>query len=229
MSSLPRVVLALGVPLQLGAIEVHVAQIARRVALRLIVEVRRRRIAALAAGGDRPRAHASDRTRRRRRSCCRSCRTTSSCPDTRARRTTRASPSVADVKPTGMLGPASLNGCTMSSVRRWKRLMSPHGVFQVPKSAVSLSDAATSACSSLRRAGAVSRSTPPRAAAAAALHLLAPEDRERRRHRRRATSAGPTRAAARSARRASPSADRPAGAASHALRSAGIGFSNHVR
>src|SRR5438552_180146 len=48
----------------------------------------------------------------------------------------------AEVKPTGMLGPASVNGCTMSSVRRWKRLISPHGVFQVPKSAASLSDAA---------------------------------------------------------------------------------------
>ena len=56
-------------------------------------------------------------------------------------------PQRADVKPTGMLGPASLNGCTMSPVRRWKRLMSPHGVFQVPKSAASLSDAAASACS----------------------------------------------------------------------------------
>ena len=30
-----------------------------------------------------------------------------------------------------MLGPASLNGCTMSPVRRWKRLMSPQGVFHV--------------------------------------------------------------------------------------------------
>ena len=35
-----------------------------------------------------------------------------------------------EVKPTGMLGPASSNGWTMSPVRRWKRLMSPHGVFQ---------------------------------------------------------------------------------------------------
>src|SRR6185436_1356779 len=50
-----------------------------------------------------------------------------------------------DVNPTGMLGPASSNGCTMSSVRRWKRLMLPHGVFHEPKSAVSESDAATSA------------------------------------------------------------------------------------
>jgi hypothetical protein len=53
-----------------------------------------------------------------------------------------------EVKATGMLGPASLNGWTMSPVRRWKRLMSPHGVFQVPKSLASLSDAAASACSS---------------------------------------------------------------------------------
>ena len=56
-------------------------------------------------------------------------------------------PQVADGNATGMLGPESLNGCTMSPVRRWKRLMSPHGVFQVPKSAANLSDAATSDCS----------------------------------------------------------------------------------
>ena len=49
-----------------------------------------------------------------------------------------------DVKPTGMLGPASLNGCTMSPVSRWNRLISPHGVFHVPKSAASRSDAAAS-------------------------------------------------------------------------------------
>ena len=50
-----------------------------------------------------------------------------------------------------MLGPASLNGWTMSPVSRWKRLMSPHGVFQVPKSAASLSDAAASASQPLLR------------------------------------------------------------------------------
>ena len=44
----------------------------------------------------------------------------------------RNQPSLVVLKPTGMLGPASLNGCTMSPVRRWKRLMSPHGVFQLP-------------------------------------------------------------------------------------------------
>ena len=47
-----------------------------------------------------------------------------------------------------MLGAASLNGWTMSPVTRWKRLMSPHGVFHVPKSAASLSDAVASAWSS---------------------------------------------------------------------------------
>src|SRR5262249_937590 len=50
-----------------------------------------------------------------------------------------------DVKPTGILGFASSYGGAMSSVRRWKRLTSPHGVFHVPKSAVSLSDADASA------------------------------------------------------------------------------------
>src|SRR5262249_37321458 len=49
--------------------------------------------------------------------------------------------------PTGMLGPASLNGWTMSSVSRWNRLISPQGVFQLPKSAVSRADAAASASS----------------------------------------------------------------------------------
>src|SRR5947209_20625696 len=51
-------VLALDVALQLGTIEVHVSQIARAVSRGLIVEVRRRRIAALAAGRDRPGPHA---------------------------------------------------------------------------------------------------------------------------------------------------------------------------
>ena len=45
------------------------------------------------------------------------------------------------VNPTGMLGPESLNGWTMSPVKRWKRLMSPQGVFHDPKSAVNLSEA----------------------------------------------------------------------------------------
>src|SRR5439155_14518068 len=51
-----------------------------------------------------------------------------------------------------MLGPPSLKGWTMSSVRRWKRLILPHGVFHVPKSVVSLSDALESDISS-RAAG----------------------------------------------------------------------------
>src|SRR5580704_3975263 len=53
-------------------------------------------------------------------------------------------PQAEEVKATGMLGPASLNGCTMSPLRRWNRLMSPQGVFQLPKSACSLSEAAAS-------------------------------------------------------------------------------------
>ena len=55
-------------------------------------------------------------------------------------------PHADEVKPTGMLGPASLKGCTISPVRRWNRLISPQGVFQVPKSAVSLSEASDSDC-----------------------------------------------------------------------------------
>src|SRR5262245_40914613 len=55
---LTRVVLALDVTLELRPVEVHVAQITRRVPFCLIVEVRRRRIAALAARGHRARPHA---------------------------------------------------------------------------------------------------------------------------------------------------------------------------
>src|SRR5437870_1679895 len=51
-------ILALDMALQLGTIEVHVSQIARAVPRGLIVEVRRRRVAALAAGCDRPGPHA---------------------------------------------------------------------------------------------------------------------------------------------------------------------------
>src|SRR5690349_4431153 len=49
---------ALGVPLDVGPVEIHLAEIAFRVALGLIVEVRRLRIAVEPARGDRPRPHA---------------------------------------------------------------------------------------------------------------------------------------------------------------------------
>src|SRR5690349_2963184 len=49
---------ALGVPLQLLRVEIHLAQVAGGVALRLIVEVLRLRIAALAAGRHGARADA---------------------------------------------------------------------------------------------------------------------------------------------------------------------------
>jgi len=58
-----------------------------------------------------------------------------------------------EVKATGMLGPASSNGCTMSPVSRWKRLISPHGTFHRPKERVSRSEAEASA--SRRCAGVV--------------------------------------------------------------------------
>ena len=48
---------------------------------------------------------------------------------------------------TEMPGPESEKGWAMSRVRRWKRLISPHGVRHVPKSAVSRSDAASRAAS----------------------------------------------------------------------------------
>src|SRR6266566_5158686 len=57
------------------------------------------------------------------------------------------------VNGTGMLGCASSKCGAMSSLIRWKRLISPQGVFQVPKSAVSASTAAASG--SRRSAGLV--------------------------------------------------------------------------
>src|SRR3989442_15448238 len=56
--SAPRVVFALGVTYQLRAIEVHRPQITGGVPPRLVVEVWVAGMAALAAGGDRPGAHA---------------------------------------------------------------------------------------------------------------------------------------------------------------------------
>ena len=55
---LPRPVRPLRVLLDVRAVEVDLAQVAGGVALGLVVEVRRRRIAALAAGAHRPRPHA---------------------------------------------------------------------------------------------------------------------------------------------------------------------------
>ena len=70
--------------------------------------------------------------------------------------------------------------------------MSPHGVFQVPKSAASLSDAVAERVEQLlggraRRDVVVDATCLARRASAphAAPDLLAPEDGERRRHRRR--------------------------------------------
>jgi acyl-homoserine lactone acylase PvdQ len=50
-------------------------------------------------------------------------------------------PQLADVNGTGMLGLLSSYCWSTAPDRRWKRLISPHGVRQSPKSAVSLSDA----------------------------------------------------------------------------------------
>ena len=57
-------------------------------------------------------------------------------------------PKRADVNATGMLGLESSNGCTISGLMRWKRLISPHGVFQLPKSAGQRSDRRRQAWSS---------------------------------------------------------------------------------
>ena len=53
-------------------------------------------------------------------------------------------PHLDDVNGTGILGAASSNLGAMSSLMRWKRLISPHGVCQRPKSWLSLAVAATS-------------------------------------------------------------------------------------
>ena len=50
-------VLAFGVALELGTVEVNLAQISRGVAYGFVIEVRRGPMAALAAGGHGPRAH----------------------------------------------------------------------------------------------------------------------------------------------------------------------------
>ena len=53
-------------------------------------------------------------------------------------------PHLDDVKGTGMLGAESSNLGAISSVTRWKRLMSPHGVCHLPKSCSSFVVAAAS-------------------------------------------------------------------------------------
>ncbi len=53
-----------------------------------------------------------------------------------------------EVNGTGMLGLLSSKCELMLSSSRWNRLMSPQGVFQLPKSRVSRSDAAASDCTS---------------------------------------------------------------------------------
>jgi len=50
-SLIPRMVLSLGVTLKLRAVEIHFPQFASAVSFRLVIEVWRRRIAILSAGG----------------------------------------------------------------------------------------------------------------------------------------------------------------------------------
>ena len=140
---------------RLIAIEVDVPQIPRRVPLRLHDRCR----ISVSAGSQRcafhqngspvtgsPRYHyASDFSCR----CDRNCSRRVPYHFTSAWKSTGA-PSEASRTPhwrrrsTGMLGPASLNGCSISALSRWYRLISPHAVFQLPKSACNLSDAAAS-------------------------------------------------------------------------------------
>ena len=50
-SFIPRMVFAFGVTLQLCPVEINLSEIARAVAFRLVIEMRRRRVAAFSAGG----------------------------------------------------------------------------------------------------------------------------------------------------------------------------------
>ena len=58
-------------------------------------------------------------------------------------------PQVPLVNGTARLGSASSKCGSMRSSRRWNRLISPHGVFHVPNSRVSVSEAAVRAVSSV--------------------------------------------------------------------------------
>ena len=188
----------------------------------------RGRIAALAAGGDRPRADRGRRTRPPRRSCCRWCRTSASCPATRRAPNEASEPQRAEVKGTGMLGAASLNGWTIAGEMRWKRLISPHGTCQLPKSRSSRVDgllaaprasarrwrrargASSPGCrGSLRRgSSAVHSSSPQKTASASAPRTARPSD-------------SPSRAGARSAPPAAALRGSLVGSASYASTSAG--------
>ena len=80
-----------------------------------------------------------------------------------------------------MLAPASLKGCTMSPVSRWKRLMSPHGVSHLPKSAASLSTAAASEARRCSPVAFVRRKSytdipPLRASGATRVHTSSPQN-----------------------------------------------------
>ena len=59
-----------------------------------------------------------------------------------ARTERRQRPTHGGVRTIGMLGPLFSNPCTMSSARRWNRLISPHGLSHVPRSAWSLAEVA---------------------------------------------------------------------------------------
>ncbi len=112
-----RVICSGSVPFQLRGIKVNIPQVAGAISCCLIIEMFGCRIAAFAAGCDRfcadgfaeldygDKAVAAGAIPFFRISC-------------RARPKEASEPQLPDVNPTGMLGAASLKGCTMSPVRR---------------------------------------------------------------------------------------------------------------
>ena len=118
-----------------------------------------------------------------------------------------------------MLGAASSNTGSMSPVRRWKRLTSPHGVRQLPKSAVSRSATPRERLELLaRRAGSGCTSSVAlhRLSAAAAAAAPSPQKWPGWWRPSSPPSGGPRRAGRRSARPVRAFSGSPAGSASQA-------------
>ena len=104
---LPRPVPPLDMAGELVGVEIDRAQIAGGVALRLIGEMRRARVAAFAARGDRDRADARAEFDHRDEAVAAGAVLALACPDRSWRRTRRGCPSCAEANGTAMLGAVS--------------------------------------------------------------------------------------------------------------------------
>ena len=140
-----RPVLLLGVAGELGTIEVHLAKVALAVADRLVVEMRETG-SPLSAGSDRPGPDAVAELHHRHEAVpAGAVELLGVLVVSRAERRQRAPAGRGEAdRNTGHRVVERLHD---ASVSRWKRLMSPQGVFQLPKSLSSISDAVASACS----------------------------------------------------------------------------------